>query len=268
MMTQSAGRPAAASRGRGTRGRAGRGCSRTRGRSGHQGRGQGNGKSQNDDAVNDKGGEKPKENIRQLMGAKDKERKQEEIVVVRDFLEVFPDDLSGLSSVREIEFRIELIPGAMPVSKSPYHLAPSELLELSGQLKELQEKGFIRPSSWPWGASYLSKIEPRSGYHQLRVHEDDIPKTAFRTRYGHFEFTVMPFGLTNAPAFLGHVINGDEIHVDPSKIEVVKKWKALRTLFEVCLFLGLARYYSRFIEDFSKIANPLTVLTQKSKTYD
>ncbi|GKE10021.1 putative reverse transcriptase domain-containing protein [Tanacetum coccineum] len=76
----------------------------------------------------------------------------------------------------------------------------------------------------------------RFGYHQLRVHEDDIPKTAFRIRYGHFEFTVMPFGLMNTPATkeehemnLGHVINGDGIHVDPSKIEAVKNWEAHRT---------------------------------------
>ncbi|GKB70583.1 putative reverse transcriptase domain-containing protein, partial [Tanacetum coccineum] len=209
---------------------------------------------------------------------------------------------------------------ATPVAKSPYRLAPSELEELSGQLKELQDKGFIRPSSSPWGvpvlfvkkkdgsfrmcidyrelnkltiknryplpriddlfdqlqgSQYFSKIDLRSGYHQLRVHENDIPKTAFRTRYGNFEFTVMSFILTNAPAtrgehgehlglvlellkkerlyakfskcefwlrevrFLGHVINDDGIHVDP-------------------------RYYRRFIKNFSKIAKPLTVLTQKT----
>ncbi|GJU36611.1 putative reverse transcriptase domain-containing protein [Tanacetum coccineum] len=111
------------------------------------------------------------------------------IVVVRDFLEVFPDDLSGLPPIREIEFWIELIPRATPVAKSPYRLAPSELEELSGQLKELQDKDL------------------RSRYHQLRVYEDDIPKTAFRTRYGHFEFTVMPFGLTNAPAIFMDLMN-------------------------------------------------------------
>ncbi|GJX69880.1 putative reverse transcriptase domain-containing protein [Tanacetum coccineum] len=295
-------------------------------------------------------GERPEEKARLLMSAKASDKKQEEIVVVRDFPEVFPDDLSGLPPIREIEFRIELTPGATPVAKSPYRLAPSELEELSGQLKELQDKGFIRPSSSPWGApvlfvkkkdgsfrmcidyrelnkltvknryplpriddlfdqlqgsQFFSKIDLRSGYHQLRVHEDDIPKTTFRTRYGHFEFTVMPFGLTNAPSIfmdlmnrvcrpyldkfvivfiddiliysktqeehvehLRHVINGNGIHVDPSKIEAVKNWKAPRTPTEVRSFLGLTGYYRRFIEDFSKIAKSLTILTQKSKTFD
>ncbi|GKF27386.1 hypothetical protein Tco_0083280, partial [Tanacetum coccineum] len=202
----------------------------------------------------------------------------------------------------EIEFRIELILGAVPIAKSPYCLAPSELEELSGQLKELQDKCFIRPSSSPWGApilfvkqkdgsfsmcidyrelnkltiknryllpriddlfdqlqgsQFFSKIDLRSGYHQLRVHEDDIPKTAFRTRYGHFEFTA-----------LWHVINGNGIYVDISKIDAVKNWKAPRTSSEVSSFLGLVGYYRRFIENFSKIAKSLTILTQKCKTFD
>ncbi|GJS88629.1 putative reverse transcriptase domain-containing protein [Tanacetum coccineum] len=88
-------------------------------------------------------GERPEEKAGFLMAAKVGDKKQEEIVVVRDFLEVFPDDLSGLPPIREIEFRIELIPEATPVPKSPYCLAPFELEELSGQLKELQDKGFI-----------------------------------------------------------------------------------------------------------------------------
>ncbi|GJV68650.1 putative reverse transcriptase domain-containing protein [Tanacetum coccineum] len=233
-------------------------------------------------------GEKPKEKTRQLMSAKAKEKKQEEIVVVKDFPEVFLDDLSRLPSVQEIKFWIELIPRAMPIAKSPYRLAHSELEELLGQLKELQDKELNKltiKNRYPLpriddlfdqlqGSQYFSKIDLRSGYHQLRVHEDDIPKTAFRTRYGHFKFTVMPFGLTNAPTtweeheFLGHVINGDGIHVDPSKIEAVKNWKAPRTPSKVRSFLRLAGYYRRFIEDFSKRAKPLTVLTQKSKTYD
>ncbi|GJT51475.1 putative reverse transcriptase domain-containing protein [Tanacetum coccineum] len=251
-------------------------------------------------------GEKLEEMMRQLKSAKAKEKEQEDIVVVRDFPEVFSDDLSGLSPVQEIRFRIDLILRATLVAKSPYRLAHSELEELSGQLKELQDKGFIRPSSSPWGAPFFSKIDLRSGYHQLRVHEDDIPKIAFRTRYGHFKFTVMPFGLTNAPAvfmdlingvcrpyldkfmikdklyakfskcefwlrevqFLGHVINGNGIHVDPSKIEAVKNWKAPRRPSEVRSFLGLAGYYRKFIKNFSKIAKSLTILTQKCKTFD
>ncbi|GJR22702.1 putative reverse transcriptase domain-containing protein [Tanacetum coccineum] len=258
-------------------------------------------------------GERQEEKARLLMSAKASDKKQEEIVVVRDFPEVFPNDLLGLPPLREIEFRIELIPRAVSIAKSPYRLAPSELVELSGQLKELHDKGFIQPSSSPWeapdddlfdqlqGSHFFSKIDLRCGYYQLRMHEDDIPKTVFRTRFGHFKFTVMPFGLTNAPhvfmalmnrvcrpyldkfvivfiddiliysktreehvdhlrlilellkkeklyaklskcefwlrevQFLGHVINGNRIHVDPSKIEAVKNWRAPRTPSEVKL---------------------------------
>ncbi|GJR05998.1 putative reverse transcriptase domain-containing protein [Tanacetum coccineum] len=229
-------------------------------------------------------GEKPKEKVRQLMSARTKEQRKEEIVVVKYFPEVFPDDLSGLPLVQKIEFQIELVPGAMLVAKSPYRLAPSELEEWRVNSRNSKTKVSFDQAyrlgdhqiddlfDQLQGSQYFSKIDLRSGYHQLRVHEDDIPKTAFRTRYGHFEFTVMPFGLTNAPAvfmdlmnrFLGHVINGDGIHVDPSKIKAVKNWKTPRTLFEVRSFLGLAGYYRRFIEDFSKIAKPLIFLTQKT----
>ena len=183
------------------------------------------------------------------------------------------------------------------------------------------------------GATYFSKVDLRSGYHQLRVQEDSIPKTAFRTRYGHYEFLVMPFGLTNAPAvfmdlmnrvcrpyldkfvivfiddiliysrsqldhekhlrtilellgkeklytkfskcefwlrevqFLGHIINNKGIQVDPSKIDAVKQWQAPTTPTEIRQFLGLAGYYRRFIKNFSKIALPLTTLTQKDKAF-
>ncbi|GKE05331.1 putative reverse transcriptase domain-containing protein, partial [Tanacetum coccineum] len=311
-----------------------------------------------------------------LMNAKVDEPKLSDISIVRDFVDVFPEDLSRLPPQRQVELRINLVPRGTPVAKSPYRLAPSEMQELSRQLQELQDKGFIRPIHSPWGAPvlffkkkdgsfcmcidykelnkltvknrytlprindlfdqlqgsrYFSKIDLRSGYHQLRVHEDDIPKTAFRTRYGHFEFIVMPFGLTNAKAvfmdlmnrvcklyldkfvivfiddiliyskskeehgvhlrlvlrkeklyakfskcefwlqevhFLGHVVNQSGIHVDPSKIKAVKNWKAPTIPSKIRSFLGLAGYYRRFISNFSKIAKPLTSLTQKNEKYE
>nr|GEX93246.1 putative reverse transcriptase domain-containing protein [Tanacetum cinerariifolium] len=294
-------------------------------------------------------GERTLGGTKTLMSTKADEPKLSDIPVVRDFIDVFPKDLSGLPPQRQVEFCMDLIPGATPISKSLYRLAPSKMQELSEQLEELQDEGFIRLSHSPWGAPvlfvkkkddsmrmcidyrelnkltiknryplpriddlfdqlqgvrYFSNIDLRSGYHQLRVHEDDIPKTTFRTRYRHFEFTVMPFGLTNAPStkeghevhlklvlellkkerlyakflkcefwlqevhFIGYVVNHNDIHVDPSKIKAVKNWKAPTTPYEIRSFLRLAGYYRRFIANFSKIAKPLTSLTQKNKKYE
>ncbi|GJY63794.1 hypothetical protein Tco_0465254 [Tanacetum coccineum] len=86
---------------------------------------------------------------------KSEKKRLEDVPVVRDFPEVFPEDLSGLPPPRQVEFQIDLIPGAAHVARAPYRLAPSEMKELSDQLKELSDKGFIRPSSSPWGAPVL-----------------------------------------------------------------------------------------------------------------
>ena len=302
----------------------------------------------------------------------------QDIPVVRNFLDVFPEDLPGLPPDREVEFNVELLPGTAPISKTPYRMAPAELKELKTQLQELLDKGFIRPSHSPWGAPVLfvkkadgslrlcidyrglnqvtiknkyplpriddlfdqlagatvfSKIDLRSGYHQLKVRDEDIPKTAFRTRYGHYEFLVMSFGLTNAPAafmnlmnrvfedfldkfiivfiddiliysktkeehaqhlemaltrlrekqlyakfskcefwlehvvFLGHVVSSTGIMVDPTKVEAVKQWNQPKTVTEIRSFLGLAGYYRKFVEGFSKLAMPLTQLTRKGQKF-
>ncbi|GJX29148.1 putative reverse transcriptase domain-containing protein [Tanacetum coccineum] len=235
---------------------------------------------------------------------KSEKKRLEDVPIVQDFPGVFPEDLSGLPPTRQVEFQIDLVPGAAPVARAPYRLAPSEMKELSEQLKELSDKGFIRPSSSPWGAPVLfvkkkdgsfrmcidyrelnkltvknryplpriddlfdqlqgssvySKIDLRSGYHQLRVREEDIPKTAFRTRYGHYEFQVMPFGLTNAPAVFMDLMN---------RIESIKDWTSPKSPTEIRQFLGLAGYYRRFIEGFSKIAKPMTKLTQKKVKFE
>ncbi|KAL0551590.1 hypothetical protein IC582_010679 [Cucumis melo] len=298
--------------------------------------------------------------------------------VVRDYPDVFPEELPGLPPHREVEFAIELEPGTVPISRALYRMAPAELKELKVQLQELLDKGFIRPSVSPWGAPVLfvkkkdgsmrlcidyrelnkvtvknryplpsiddlfdqlqgatvfSKIDLRSGYHQLRIKDEDVPKTAFRSRYGHYEFIVMSFGLTNAPAvfmdlmnrvfrefldtfvivfiddiliyskteaeheehlrmvlqtlrdnklyakfskcefwlkqvsFLGHVVSKAGVSVDPAKIEAVTGWTRPSTVSEVRSFLGLAGYYRRFVENFSRIATPLTQLTRKGAPF-
>jgi hypothetical protein len=172
--------------------------------------------------------------------------------VVRDFTDVFPEELLGMPPDREVEFIIDLLPGTAPISKRPYMMSIEELKELKEQLTELQEARYICPSSSPWGALVVfvqekdgsqrmcvyyrslndvtvknkyplpriedlfdqmrgarvfSKIDLRSGYHQMKIRQSDIPKMAFSTQYGLYEFTVMSFGLTNALAYFMNLMN-------------------------------------------------------------
>ncbi|KAJ9556412.1 hypothetical protein OSB04_011026 [Centaurea solstitialis] len=321
-----------------------------------------------------------------------KKKTVKDVPVVCEFPDVFPEDLPGIPPERQVEFRIDLVLGAAPVAKTSYRLAPPEMQELSNQLEELLEKGFIRPSSSPWGAPILfvkkKDVSMRMciNYRELnkltlKVREKDVHKTGFRTRYGHYEFVVMPFGLTNAPAvfmdlmnqvcrplldrsvivfiadiliysntnedhvehlrevleilcreqryakfskcdfwlqevqFLGHLVNREGIKVDPAvttvsfdpqiqasfkvpllfikesepglnlalinrletlnhkrgvtpaKVEAVMKWETPKSPTKIRSFLGLAGYYHRFIQDFSKVAVPLTKLTRKNVSF-
>ncbi|GJX67319.1 putative reverse transcriptase domain-containing protein [Tanacetum coccineum] len=236
---------------------------------------------------------------RQDTGDKSKKKQLQDVPIVKNFPEVFPEDLPGLPPTRQVEFHIDLVPGAAPVARAPYRLAPSEMKELADQLQRRHLKR--QPS---------------------------------RTSICTYEFQVMPFGLTNAPAvfmdlmnrvckpyldkfvivfiddiliysknkqeheehlkiilellkkeelyakfskcefwipkvqFLGHVIDNKGIHVDPAKIKSVKDWASPKTPTEIRQFLGLAGYYRRFIEGFSKIAKPMTKLTQKKVKFE
>ncbi|GJX85653.1 hypothetical protein Tco_0336427 [Tanacetum coccineum] len=120
--------------------------------------------------------------IAQVMEKKSDERRLEDIPVVREFPEVFPKDLPGLPPVRQVEFQIDLIPGAAPVARAPYRLAPSEMQELSDQLQELADRGFIRPSTSPWGAPVLF-VKKKDGSFRMCIDYRELNKLTVKNRY-------------------------------------------------------------------------------------
>ncbi|GJT73540.1 putative reverse transcriptase domain-containing protein [Tanacetum coccineum] len=250
--------------------------------------------------------------------AEDKLEKKrlKDVPIVRFFPKVFPEDLSGISPTRQVEFKIDSV-----LFLTLFVKKKDGSFWMCINYQELNKLTVKNRYPLPriddlfdqlQGSSVYSKNDLSSGYHQLRVREEDIPKTAFRTRHGHHEFQVMPFGLTNAPAvfmdlmnwrnqeheehlklilellkkeelyaklskcefwipkvqFLGHVIDSKGIHLDPAKIKSIKDWASPKAATDIRQFLGLAGYYQRFIEGFSKIAKSMTKLTQKKVKFD
>ena len=215
-----------------------------------------------------------------------------------EFKDVFPENLpSGLPPSREVDHKIELLPGSIPPSRPTYRLSATEMVELKKQLDELLAAGFIQHSKSPYGApilfvkkkdgtmrmcvdyralnnvtiknsyplprvdelfdrlqgaQYFSKIDLRSGYHQIRIDSNDVSKTAFRTRYGHFEFLVLPFGLTNAPATFMHLMH-----------------QSFRHLLDHCVlvFLDDILIYSKTKEEHERHVRAVLEILRKQKLY-
>lgn len=218
--------------------------------------------------------------------------------LLNQFKDVFPEELPpGLPPSREVDHRIELLPGSVPPSRPTYRLSASELIELKKQLEELTKAGFIQPSKSPFGApilfvkkkdgtmrmcidyralnnitiknsyplprvdelfdrlqgaKYFSKIDLRSGYHQIRIQPEDVPKTAFRTRYGHYEFLVLPFGLTNAPGTFMHLMH-----------------QSFRRFLDdfVLVFLDDILIFSNTLEEHEKHVKQVLEVLRKEKLY-
>nr|GFA01199.1 hypothetical protein [Tanacetum cinerariifolium] len=225
--------------------------------------------------------------VAQVVEKEPIERRLEDVPVICKFPDVFPEEFPGLPPPRQVEFKIELAPGATPVARAPYRLAPSEMEKLAKQLQELSDNGFIRPSSSPWGAPVLFVKKKKDGSpflekfmivfiddiliysknkeeheEHLRIILELLQKEKLYAKFSKCEFWL------NFVKLLSHVINSQGVHVDPSKVKAIKSRTAPKSPTEVKQFLGLAGYYRRFIKGFSLIAKPLTKLTQKNKTYE
>ncbi|GKA03076.1 putative reverse transcriptase domain-containing protein [Tanacetum coccineum] len=187
---------------------------------------------------------------------KSEEKQLEDVPIVRDFPEVFPEDLPGIPLTRQLEFQINLIPGAAPVARAPYRLAPFEMKEFSEQLQELFDEGFIRPSSSHWGAPVFF-VKKKDGSFWMCIDYRELNKLTVTKDEGNdgvevsnthcnFHCAIQKWGVT----------------------ESVKDWASPKTPTEIRQFLGLAGYYRRFIKGFSKIAKSMTKLTQKKVKFD
>ncbi|XP_074336304.1 uncharacterized protein LOC141673453 [Apium graveolens] len=184
----------------------------------------------------------------------------EDYPVVREYEDVFPDELPGLPPHRVVDFTIELVPGVEPISKAPYWMAPLELQELKKQLQELLDRGFIRPSVSPWGTLVLF-VKKKDEADLRTVHEILREKKLF-AKFSKYEFWL------EEVAFFGHIVSGRGIELDPTKVEAITNWPIPSNMTEVRSFLGLAGYYRRFVEGFSSIAFPLTQIMRKGVKFE
>ncbi|KAA3474290.1 Transposon Ty3-I Gag-Pol polyprotein [Gossypium australe] len=224
------------------------------------------------------------------IDSKVSEKKIEPVPVVCEFPDVFPEELPGLPSIREVEFGIDLLSGTTPISIAPYRMAPTELKELKSQLQELTDRGFARPSFSPWGAPVLF-VKKKDGmmrmcidYHRfvvvfiddiliysqdeiehaehLRIVLQTLPDKKLYAKFSKCEFWLCEV------SFLGDIVSASGIRVDPSKISAILEWKPPKNMSEVRSFLGFAGYYQRFVKGFSMIATPLTKLLQKDVKFE
>ncbi|GJY60417.1 hypothetical protein Tco_0461074 [Tanacetum coccineum] len=206
---------------------------------------------------------------------KSKEKRLEDVPTVRDFPEVFPEDLPGLPLIRQVEFQIDLVLGVVPVARAPYRLAPSEMEELSTQLQELSDKGFIRPSSSPWGAPVLF-VKKKDGSFWMCIDYRELNKLTVKNRYlllriddlfnqlqGSSVYSKIDLRLTNAPTVFIDLMN-------QTNFGIAQEGRIVRQVLEVRLLAieGLVGYYRGFIKGFSKIAKPMTKLTPKSVKFN
>ncbi|KAA3470519.1 DNA/RNA polymerases superfamily protein [Gossypium australe] len=211
------------------------------------------------------------------------------------YSDVFPEELSGLPPIREVEFGIDLLPGTTPISIALYKMTPTELKELKSQLQELADRGFARPSFSPWGAPVLF-VKKKDGTMRMCIDYRQLNKVTIKNKYplpriddlfdqlkgatifskidlrsGYYQLRVKDLDIPKTAfrmSFLGHIVSASGIRVDSSKISAILDWKPPKNVSEVRSFLGLPGYYRRFVKGFSMIATPITILLQNEVRFE
>ncbi|GKE32234.1 putative reverse transcriptase domain-containing protein, partial [Tanacetum coccineum] len=195
---------------------------------------------------------------------KSEKKRLEDVPIVRDFPNVFPQDLSGLPPTRQVEFQIDLIPGAAPIAQ--FQVMPFGLTNAPAIFMDLMNRVY-KPFLDKFVIVFIDDIliyskNKKEHEEHLKAVLELLKKEKLYAKFSKCEFWIPKVQL------LGHVINSQGIHVDPAKIESIKDWESPKTAMEIRQFLGLTGYYQRFIEGFSKIAKSMTKLTQKGVKFD